>query len=41
MFGDKAEAMARQVRMYLPRGEEGRYWEAFEERWQFVIELPL
>jgi len=40
MFEDQAEAMARHIRMYLPRGEEGKFWETFAARWQFVIDLP-
>ena len=40
MFEDQAEAMARHIRMYLPRGEEGKMSEIFAARWQFVIDLP-
>lgn len=41
-FEDQAEAMARHIRMYIPRltGTEGRFWETFEEKYQFVINLP-
>jgi len=38
-FEDQAQAMARFVRAHVPR-EEGRFWEAFEEKYQFVINLP-
>lgn len=37
---DEAESMARSVRMHLPRSREGKYWEVFDQRWQFVIVLP-
>jgi hypothetical protein len=37
----EAESMARWVRLYMPRGEKGRFWESFEEQWQFVIVLPF
>lgn len=40
LANDETEAMARYVRMYLPQGEEGRYWEVFERKWKFVIVLP-
>jgi len=40
LFEDQAAAMSRHVRMYLPRGEEGKFWEVFAEKWQFVINLP-
>ena len=40
MFEDQAEAMARRIRMYLPREKGERFWETFAEKWQFVIDLP-